>query len=125
MNAGYRVSLSHANKLAIKTDAPNEFIWRMMRELVNREPTRKADKLPQDGVTYHLRREPLPESNEEENKRYVGRTALVQSVVKNITGFFLDTSHDIHAIEISEKLSFCIFRTEFSQYRSEFCKNVI
>merc|ERR1719312_393970 len=69
LNAGYRVSLSHANKLAIKTDAPNEFIWRMMRELVKREPTRKADKLPQDGVTYHLRREPLPESNGEENNR--------------------------------------------------------
>ena len=38
---------------------------------------------------------------------------------------FLDTSHDIHAIEISEKLSFCIFITEFSQNRSELCKKVI
>ena len=81
LNAGYRVSLSHANKLAIKTDAPNEFIWRMMRELVNREPTRKADKLPQDGVTYHLRREPLPESND---KRYGGRAAFVRKDVKMV-----------------------------------------
>ena len=31
LNAGYRVSLSHACKLAIKTDAPNDFIWGMMR----------------------------------------------------------------------------------------------
>ena len=27
LNAGYRISGSHANKAAIKTDAPPEFIW--------------------------------------------------------------------------------------------------
>ena len=72
LNAGYRVSLSHANKLAIKTDAPNEFIWRIMRELVNQETERKAKetKLPIDGVTYNLRREPLPSEHDTENKRY-------------------------------------------------------
>jgi len=31
LNAGYRVSLTHANKHGIKTDAPNSFIWAMMR----------------------------------------------------------------------------------------------
>jgi len=31
MNAGYRVSLTHANRNGIKTDAPTEFIWSMMR----------------------------------------------------------------------------------------------
>jgi len=31
LNAGYRVSLTHANKKGLKTDAPNEFIWAMMR----------------------------------------------------------------------------------------------
>lgn len=32
LNAGYRVSLSHASKLALKTDAPNDFVWRVLRE---------------------------------------------------------------------------------------------
>lgn len=27
MNAGYRVSLSHADKNSLKTDAPHEVIW--------------------------------------------------------------------------------------------------
>merc|ERR1711936_229979 len=31
LNAGYRVSLTHANKHGIKTDAPNSFLWSMMR----------------------------------------------------------------------------------------------
>ena len=31
LNAGYRVSLSHANKHAFKTDAPIQFIWDMLR----------------------------------------------------------------------------------------------
>ena len=31
LNAGYKVSLSHANRLAIKTDAPNAFVWDMLR----------------------------------------------------------------------------------------------
>jgi len=66
LNAGYRVSLSHANKLAIKTDAPNEFIWRMMRALVAKEPTRKADDKKASSVsdvTYNLRREPVDVEN--------------------------------------------------------------
>ena len=33
LNAGYRVSLSHANRMAVKTDAPNDFVWRMMRAI--------------------------------------------------------------------------------------------
>lgn len=39
LNAGYRVSLSHANKLAIKTDAPADFIWDMMRVWRNSNTT--------------------------------------------------------------------------------------
>ena len=34
LNAGYRVSLSHANKKALKTDAPNSFIWKILRAVV-------------------------------------------------------------------------------------------
>jgi len=37
LNAGYRVSLTHANKHGIKTDAPNSFIWSMMRAWAKKE----------------------------------------------------------------------------------------
>lgn len=37
LNAGYRVSLTHANKHGIKTDAPNTFIWAMMRAWARKE----------------------------------------------------------------------------------------
>ena len=45
----------------------------------------------------------------------VGRLThcLVQLKHTHTRGLFLDTSADIHAIGISEKLGFCIFRTEF------------
>lgn len=41
LNAGYKVSLSHAHKLALKTDAPNDFIWDMMRAYEKLNPTNK------------------------------------------------------------------------------------
>lgn len=41
LNAGFRVSLSHANKGAIKTDAPPEFIWDMMRAFEKENPSNK------------------------------------------------------------------------------------
>jgi tRNA (guanine26-N2/guanine27-N2)-dimethyltransferase len=31
LNAGYRVSGSHANPLAVKTDAPPEVVWDVLR----------------------------------------------------------------------------------------------
>lgn len=31
LNAGYKVSYSHANKNSIKTDAPNSVIWDIVR----------------------------------------------------------------------------------------------
>lgn len=31
LNAGYQVSYSHANKVSIKTDAPNDIIWDIAR----------------------------------------------------------------------------------------------
>jgi len=37
LNAGYRVSLTHANRNGIKTDAPPEFLWQMMRAWSKRE----------------------------------------------------------------------------------------
>jgi len=37
LNSGYRVSLTHANKNGIKTDAPPGFLWSMMRAWAARE----------------------------------------------------------------------------------------
>lgn len=34
MNQGYRVSSSHTNPQAVKTDAPHSAIWDIMREWV-------------------------------------------------------------------------------------------
>jgi tRNA (guanine26-N2/guanine27-N2)-dimethyltransferase len=35
LNAGYRCSSSHCNPKALKTDAPVEFIWDVIRTLVS------------------------------------------------------------------------------------------
>ncbi len=40
--AGYRVSGSHANPLGLKTDAPPEVFWDVMRCWVLEHPTKKA-----------------------------------------------------------------------------------
>ncbi len=53
LNAGYEVSLSHANKLALKTNAPNEFIWDMMRAWEKLHPTNR-EKLSPDSVAYKI-----------------------------------------------------------------------
>ena len=39
LNAGFRVSLSHANKGALKTDAPPEFLWDMIRAYEKSNPS--------------------------------------------------------------------------------------
>lgn len=44
LNAGYRVSLSHAHKGAIKTDAPPEFIWDMIRAFEKENPSKKENR---------------------------------------------------------------------------------
>ncbi len=53
LNAGYRVSLSHANKLAIKTDAPTEFIFDMMHAWEKKNPV-NMEKLPKGSVAWTL-----------------------------------------------------------------------
>ncbi|KOC62650.1 putative tRNA (guanine(26)-N(2))-dimethyltransferase [Habropoda laboriosa] len=47
LNAGYHVSYSHACKISIKTDAPNEVIWDIVRAWEKKNPI-KRDKLPND-----------------------------------------------------------------------------
>ena len=53
LNAGYRVSLSHACKNALKTDAPNQFVFDMCRAWEKLHPTNR-DKLDKDSVAWKL-----------------------------------------------------------------------
>ena len=53
MNAGYRVSLSHACKNTLKTDAPNQFVFDMIRAWERLHPTNR-DKLDRDSVAWKL-----------------------------------------------------------------------
>ena len=39
-NGGYDISSSHCNKQAVKTNAPPEFMWDVMRAWVSEETTR-------------------------------------------------------------------------------------
>lgn len=43
LNAGYRVSLSHACKNSLKTDAPNSVIWDILRAWVAKNPVRRNE----------------------------------------------------------------------------------
>merc|ERR1711894_704993 len=53
LNAGYQVSLSHACKVALKTNAPNDFIWSMMRAWEKLNPVKK-DKLDQNSIAFKI-----------------------------------------------------------------------
>lgn len=48
LNAGYKVSYSHASKLSIKTDAPNDVIWDIARAWEKKHPA-KREKLAENG----------------------------------------------------------------------------
>lgn len=41
LNAGYKVSYSHANKASIKTDAPNQVLWDIIRAWEKKNPINK------------------------------------------------------------------------------------
>ena len=82
LNAGYRVSLSHAHKLAIKTDAPNAFVWDMMRAWhrlhpanparVEQDPVAKAilEKEQLSEVSFETHLESNPKSREKQLRRF-------------------------------------------------------
>lgn len=53
LNSGYQVSLSHASKMALKTNAPNDFIWGMMRAWEKLNPVKK-DKLDKCSIPYKI-----------------------------------------------------------------------
>lgn len=53
LNAGYQVSYSHACKTSIKTDAPNEVIWDIVRAWEKDNPI-KRDKLSNDSAAINI-----------------------------------------------------------------------
>lgn len=61
INAGYRISSSHVNPLGLKTDAPMDVIWDIMRCWVKNHPV-KAQSPDQSG-TVILSREPSLQAN--------------------------------------------------------------
>ncbi|XP_041032837.1 tRNA (guanine(26)-N(2))-dimethyltransferase isoform X2 [Carcharodon carcharias] len=59
LHAGYRVSLSHASKKAVKTDAPSSVIWDIMRCWVKMHPV-KREKLSESSPAFRiLSKEPV------------------------------------------------------------------
>lgn len=57
LNAGYQVSYSHANQNSIKTDAPNEVVWDILREWVKEKPVNKKWLTPEFKVLEILKKE--------------------------------------------------------------------
>ncbi|XP_026333429.1 probable tRNA (guanine(26)-N(2))-dimethyltransferase [Hyposmocoma kahamanoa] len=53
MNAGHKVSYSHASKLSIKTTAPAQLIWDIIRTWAKTHPA-KPSKLEADPVSRHI-----------------------------------------------------------------------
>ena len=80
MNSNYRVSLSHANRTSIKTDAPPDVVWDLMRQWVKEHPI-KQDRLkgvaaailskePVSVLNMELRADANPESREKGLARF-------------------------------------------------------
>ncbi|XP_025157122.1 probable tRNA (guanine(26)-N(2))-dimethyltransferase isoform X2 [Harpegnathos saltator] len=57
LNAGYKVSYSHASKVSIKTDAPNNVIWDIVRAWEKKHPV-KREKLVANSPAERILNEP-------------------------------------------------------------------
>jgi len=82
-NAGFRVSMSHAKKNSIKTDAPPQFVWDVMREWIKTNPL-NPKRLKEDVVMKALSEKPQkyticfdehPDANPESRKANLKRFA--------------------------------------------------
>lgn len=61
INAGYRVSPAHCNPLAVKTDAPSEVLWDILRCWVKEHPVKEQKEKTPGGVI--LEKEPAVVAN--------------------------------------------------------------
>lgn len=57
LNANYKVSYSHANQNSIKTNAPTEVVWDVLRKWVKLKPVGKKWLKPENKVTQILEKE--------------------------------------------------------------------
>lgn len=82
LNAGYRVSYSHAHRNSVKTDAPNDFIWDLMKKWVETHPV-SIDRMPDSNagkkilaqacthtVSFQIRHDAEPMSKKQEMIRF-------------------------------------------------------
>jgi tRNA (guanine26-N2/guanine27-N2)-dimethyltransferase len=80
LNAGYRVSYSHCHRTSVKTDAPNSFIWDMMRKWVEMHPV-NPDRISAAGkrilsqscsqeISFDIRGDAIPFSKKHEMTRF-------------------------------------------------------
>ncbi|KAK3876141.1 hypothetical protein Pcinc_019049 [Petrolisthes cinctipes] len=82
LNAGYRVSMSHACKASIKTDAPPGFVWDVVRAWEKQNPANKS-RMPDDRpgkriltqesqseVSFELHPDSNPESRKQDLLRF-------------------------------------------------------
>lgn len=68
MNANYKVSYSHCNKNSVKTNAPNEVIWDILREWSKVKPIKEKWLTPEHKV-YHILNNRKDEEQGEEQKK--------------------------------------------------------
>lgn len=82
LNAGYKVSGSHAQKGAIKTNAPNEVVWDVLRKWVQENPIQAhkwqendrglciLSKKPSTEISFEIREDAIPYSKRANLLRY-------------------------------------------------------
>ncbi|GLV41863.1 tRNA methyltransferase 1 [Carabus blaptoides fortunei] len=58
LNAGYKVSYTHANKTSIKTSAPGKFVWDIMREWEKSHPI-KRERLTKESPGLYILEKPI------------------------------------------------------------------
>lgn len=80
MHLGYRVSISHANPLALKTDAPTSVVWDVMRAWVKLNPVKNikdgapgATILARDIATPDISFEAHPDAIPQSRKQGISR----------------------------------------------------
>jgi tRNA (guanine26-N2/guanine27-N2)-dimethyltransferase len=54
LNAGHRVSISHCDPRAIKTDAPTDFFWATMKAWIIETKALDLNKIPKDSIAHRI-----------------------------------------------------------------------
>lgn len=87
VNAGYRVSGTHSNPLAVKTDAPTSVTWDIMRAWVAEHPIQKPH--PENSPAYRM----LEKEQKTEVSFFRRSEAMSDAKKKNVTRFVQNPAH--------------------------------